>query len=366
MGFGLGDLFRYRRLLAENTGNPSQGVKPQAKSCILIWLDGGPSHLETFDPKPDAPVEVRGPLASIATSVPGLHFSECLPQLAKRAHQLTVVRSMTSPLGEHNFGTHYLMTGYKPTPALEYPTYGSVVAHLAPGKTVLPSHIAVPNFRVGGSNLSGNGYLPSATKPFSVGGDPAKPDFAVRDLELFRGVELDRLQRRRGFVEALNRFGDDAENRGGSDSDLEEAFRLLSSNDAKQAFDRGRESDEVRRRYGPRTIGQSCLMARRLVESGVPFVTVTNTGWDTHENLTTRLKDGYNGARVPVGLVPNLDVAVAALIDDLTERNLLDETLIVVMGEFGFIDVHCSKRQAFPIWPQGRSRAPRIPMRHRP
>ena len=177
LGIGLGDLIRCRRVQAAESGRPQE--LGRAKSCILVWLDGGPSHLETFDPKPRAPVEVRGPLASIQTSVPGTHFSECLPELAKRAHDLAVVRSVTSPLGEHNFGTHYLMTGYKPTPALEYPAFGSVVAHLQTEQAVLPANIAVPNFRVGGSNFGGNGFLPARTKPFALGSDPAKPNFGV-------------------------------------------------------------------------------------------------------------------------------------------------------------------------------------------
>lgn len=309
---------------------------PTAKSCILVWLDGGPSHLETFDPKPEAPAEVRGPLGVVRTTVPGMVFSEGMPQLAKLAHHLTVIRSMTSPLGEHNFGTHYLMTGYKPTPALEYPAYGSIVSHLRNTDHVLPGHIAVPTFRVGGSDFRGNGYLPPDSAPFSVGGDPAKPGFKVRDLDLYRGIDLDRLRRRKEFVDALNDFSRRAELSGDSNqSDLENAYRLVASANAKQAFDLTQEPAAMRQRYGTRTMGQSCLMARRLVERGVPFVTVTNTGWDTHENLFTRLHEGYTGAQTPVGLVPSLDRAVSALIEDLKQRGMLDETLVVVMGEFG-------------------------------
>jgi len=308
----------------------------KAESVILIWLDGGPSHLETFDPKPDAPAEVRGPLETIATKVPGVHIRECLPNTAAMMDKVSIIRSMTSPLGEHNFGTHYLMTGYKPTPALEYPAYGSVVSHLRYEEQVLPAHIAVPTFRVGGSDFRGNGYLPSDSAPFSVGGDPAKPGFKVRDLDLHRGIDLDRLQRRKEFVDALDGFARLADLSGdSSQSDLEDAYRLVASANAKQAFDLTQETASLRQRYGTRTVGQSCLMARRLVERGVPFVTVTNTGWDTHESLFTRLHEGYTGAQTPVGLVPNLDRAVSALIEDLKSRGMLDETLVVVMGEFG-------------------------------
>ncbi|MEO1525992.1 MAG: DUF1501 domain-containing protein [Planctomycetota bacterium] len=327
---GLEDWLRSRRVFAGES-------EPKAKSCILIWLDGGPSHMETFDPKPDAPGEVRGPLGTIATSIPGVRFSECLPQTARLMDRLAVIRSMTSPLGEHNFGTHYMMSGYKPNPVLEHPTFGSVLAHQARRDTnVLPPNIAVPRFAVGGSKITGNGFLPSSTAPFSVGSDPGKPGFKVRDLNFYGDLDLARLDRRRSVVEALDRFSEDSQRLiGGANSDLEQAYALVSSSEAKRAFDLGEEESATRARYGHKSIGQSCLLARRLVERGVPFVTVNNGGWDTHEDLTTRLKDGYAGSPKPIGLVPSLDVALSALISDLDDRGLLEETLVVVMGEFG-------------------------------
>jgi len=331
-GLGMGDYLQSQRVLAAEN-EPLR----KAKSCILVWLDGGPSHLEMFDPKPEAPLEVRGPLQTIATTIPGVRFSECLPKTAAAMNQLAIVRSMTSPLGEHNFGTHYLMTGYKPTPVLEYPAYGAVVSQLYGGSGVLPSNIAVPNFRVGGSLLTGGGYLPAATRPFSVGGDPSRPDFAVRDLDFFQGLNLTRLDRRRQFVAALNAFEENkSRNRNQlSDPDLERAFQLIASEDAKRAFRLEEEPESLRQKYGGKSIGQSCLLARRLVERGVPFVTVNNRGWDTHEQLQVRLKDGFAGAKVGVGLIPSLDHALSALIWDLDQRAMLDETLVVVMGEFG-------------------------------
>ncbi|MDG2382180.1 MAG: DUF1501 domain-containing protein [Pirellulaceae bacterium] len=337
LGLGLGDLFRLQRLKAEETNFQKTRNAPRAKSCILIWLDGGPSHLETFDPKPDAPIEVRGPLQSIATSVPGVHFTECLPKTAALAHKLAIIRSMTSPLGEHNFGTHYLMTGYKPTPVLEYPMLGAVLAEVREQIGVLPANIAVPDFRVGGSKLSGAGYLSAARQPFSLGGDPAKPGFQVRDLDFARGMNLARLDRRRQFVNALNGFHEKIESKADhrEDSDLERAYQLLTSNDAKKAFKLSDETVATRDRYGRKTIGQSCLLARRLVERGVPFVTVNNPGWDTHDKLYTRLKEGYAGAKIGVGLIPSLDLALSGLIEDLHDRGMLDETLVMVMGEFG-------------------------------
>ncbi len=334
-GLGVGDLFRMQRTAA--TKAPSVIRRPSAKSCILIWLDGGPSHLETFDLKPDAPAEVRGPLSSIATSVPGIRISECLPRTAAMLDRMAIIRSMTSPLGEHNFGTHYLMTGYKPTPVLEYPSFGAVLAQVRSQPGILPPNIAVPEFRVGGGNLTGSGYLPSSTRPFSVGSDPAKPGFRVRDLNFYKGLNLKRLDRRRRFVNALDRFGSQAENSGSvnGDPDLERAYRLLTSADAKNAFRLSDEPPNVRGRYGNKSVGQCCLLARRLVERGVPFVTVNNRGWDTHADMYTRLKEGFTGAKVPVGLIPSLDLALTGLIQDLSDRRMLDETLIVVMGEFG-------------------------------
>jgi hypothetical protein len=210
------------------------------------------------------------------------------------------------------------------------------MAHLHPGGGGLPGHVAVPDYSVGGGKFSGNGFLSASAAPFAVGGDPGKPDFRVPDLDFFPGVDAGRVERRRTFLRALDEFAARAAVPiGSSDSPIEQAYRLITSPEAKRAFDLSSEPDDVRQRYGPRTVGQSCLLARRLVERGVPFVTVNYAGWDTHENAYTRLKEGYTGAQVPVGLIPSLDLALSALIDDLEGRGLLDETLVLVMGEFG-------------------------------
>lgn len=317
--------------------------KTAAKSCILIWLDGGPSHLETFDLKPEAPAEVRGPFAAIPTSVSGIQICEHFPRLAQRMKQAAIIRSLTSPLGEHNLGTHYLQTGYAPTPAIEYPVIGSVVGHLRGEGSILPPHIAVPDFRVGGQNVSGNGYLPASARPFSLNSDPARPDFRVPDLDFYPGVDAEGIDRRRRYLAALDDLSREADTQGARPRNVvavppqpfEQAYRLLTSASAKQAFKLSEEKPERRAAYGPRSIGQSCLLARRLVERGVPFVTVNNPGWDTHQNLDTQLRAGYTGAKVGVGLIPSLDLAISALMDDLQDRGLLDSTLIVVMGEFG-------------------------------
>ena len=324
--------------------------RPPAKRCVLIWLDGGPSHLETLDPKPDASREVRGPLESIQTSVPGISLTECLPGVAERLSRFAIIRSMTSPLGEHNFGTHYLMTGYRPTPVLEYPSFNCAAAFVRNTKSALPSQIAVPDFRVGGGRFSGNGFLDAGVAPFSVGSDPAKSGFAVKNLAPPAGLDSVRLDRRRQFLNQFDDFRQQADaaavGRGSEDSagagraasstgSLEQAWELTSSPQFRAAFDLEQERTEIRNRYGRRTVGQSCLLTRRLLESGVPFVTVNHRGWDTHADLYTRLKEGFTGAKTPVGLIPTLDQAVSALTDDLADRGLLDETLIVIMGEFG-------------------------------
>ena len=340
LGLGLGDFFHLQRAFAGNNT-----LTAKAKSCILIWLDGGPSHLETFDPKPDAPQEVRGPLKTIPTNVTGVRISECLERTAGIMDKIAIIRSMTSPLGEHSLGTQYLMTGYKPTPALEYPTFGATLTYIrsqngkessgnAAASTALPPNIAVPNFT---REVSGNGYLPSATRPFSVSGDSKRQDFKVRDLDFYEGIDLHRVSRRRQFVNALNEFSTakDAGAATVSDPELERAYNLITSPEAKAAFTLSEEPQEVRQRYGTggvNGIGQSCLLARRLVERGVPFVTVNHTGWDTHQDIFT-LKERYPTDRN--AHLPSLDRAFTALIQDLTERSMLDETLVVVMGEFG-------------------------------
>lgn len=327
-GLGLSDLLRARSAQAEV-------AKATAQSCILIWLDGGPSHLETFDPKPDAPDEVRGPFEAIPTSIPGVHLSECLELTSTIMDKLAILRSVTSPLGEHHFGTHYLMTGYKPSPALEYPTYGATVAHLRGQSGDLPPHIAVPGLNE--RNIVGNGFLPPATAPFAIGGNPDKPDFRVQDLGFYSGLNLKRLDRRRQMVDAFDAFSHSTDASSGlvTDPNLERAFNLIASPQAKRAFDLSEESDKTRRRYGRgggNGIGQSCLLARRLVERGVPFVTVNSKGWDTHQNIL-QLKERYPGDSN--AHLPSLDRALSGLIKDLSERGMLDETLVIVMGEFG-------------------------------
>ena len=324
LGLSLVDLFRAH-------ANAIEPRRVRAKSCILLWLDGGPSHLESFDLKPSAPAEVRGPFQPINTNVAGIQISELLPETAKVTDKLAIVRSMTSPLGEHGIANQYMLTGYKPTPVLQYPSYGSVVSHLRPGQPVLPPYIAIPE-----SRSAGSGFLGRQFEPFVVGGDPSKPDFKVHDLDFFPGIDEARLRRRRAYLNEFDASQANFESRDlPTDSSFDRAYRLITSSESKGAFDLAQEPEKVRARYGPRMFGQSCLLARRLVERGVPFVSVINTGWDTHEGLVLQLKLGYSGAKVGVGLLPTFDLGFAALIADLSERGMLDETLVVAMGEFG-------------------------------
>lgn len=320
-------------LMPVRTGLNS-GILPGGnKRCILIWLDGGPSHLEMFDPKPDAPAEVRGPFGTIKTRTPGVHFSELMPRMAAQSQTISVIRSMTSPLGEHNLGTHYMLTGYKPSPALAYPAFGNVLTHLADSSADLPPNIAVPNHQVGGSNFSPAGFLGNANRPFEVGSDPADARFSVQDLKWFPALDEQRFNRRHKMLEQIGKLADEESQ--SLDPQMKQAFQLLGSRKAKEAFDISAEDPKNRSRYGMKSIGQCCLMARRLIERGAQFVTINNKGWDTHTKMITRLRDGYDGAKVPVGLIPSLDMALDALLNDLKSTGLLEETLVVVMGEFG-------------------------------
>jgi hypothetical protein len=320
-GLGLADAFRLRA-----------NEKAKLPNCILIWLDGGPSHLDTFDLKPDAPAEVRGPFSPIKTKVPGIDICEYFPRLAQHTDKACIIRSMTSELGEHNFGSTYLLTGHKPSPVVQYPSYGAVVAQTRGGKPLLPPYIAIPTPSV----QEGNGYLPIATRPFAVTGDPSKAGFQVRDLEAPGELPVSRLERRRDFLADIDRIGKQIEEDGvrkDRDAQFEQAYRLVFSPEAKKAFDLRDEKPEIRNRYGMQKLGQSCLLARRLVEAGCPFVTVTDPTWDTHQQIFRTLKEGFVGGSN--GKIPQLDNALSALLEDLGQRGLLKDTLVMVMGEFG-------------------------------
>jgi hypothetical protein len=332
LGLTLDGWLRARAAGATATVMPTD---PAARSCILIWLAGGPSHIDTFDPKPEAPSEYRGEFGAIDTALPGVQVSELFPRIAAMLDRMVLVRSMTSPEADHDRAAHHMLTGYRPSPAVVYPGYGSAVAKIrgqgAAGKkaTTLPPFVAVPQAPA----FASSGYLTSEYDPFAVGGDPSAPSFRVRDLTPPDRVTLDRLRRRRAMMERLDRDAagvPETALTASRDRFTEQAYELLTSDAAQGAFRIDREPDAVRDRYGRTTLGQSCLLARRLVEAGVSFVTVTDNGgalgWDTHAQNFPTLKDR---------LGPPLDQAVSALIEDLARTGRLDQTLVLVMGEFG-------------------------------
>lgn len=297
----------------------------KAKSVINIYLPGGMSHQESFDPKMMAPVEYRGPLEAVKTSIDGVYFSENLKETAKIADKLTVVRSMTHGEAAHERGTHTMFTGYRPSPALEYPSIGSVVSHELGPRNDLPAYVLVPNQT---TPYQGTGYLGSAFGPFAVGSDPATDSYVVRDLNLPNGIDEKRFTARRemrAVVDAHFSALEKSDALDGMDSFYERAYAMISSEKARAAFDIKAEAKKVRDDYGRNAAGQRMLLARRLVESGVRFVSLTYGGWDHHDNIK----------RANNQQMPNFDKAFATLIRDLDERGLLDSTLVVVNTEFG-------------------------------
>lgn len=296
-----------------------------AKAVIHIYLPGGMAHQESWDPKPYAPAEYRGPFGAIGTSVDGLQFGETFKEMAKIANKLTVIRSMTHGEAAHERGTHNMFTGYRPSPALKYPCFGSVVSHELGIRNSLPPYVCIPNQP---NEFAGSGYLSSAYGPFSLGADPADKGFTVRDLSLPKGVDEQRFGRRRTLLEAVDghfKSMEKADEIVSMDSFYQSAYGLISSQKAKEAFDIAKEEDKLRDRYGRNQAGQRMVLARRLVEAGVRLVTLTYGSWDHHNNL--------KGGIAAQG--PELDRALASLISDLDERGMLDSTLVMVSSEFG-------------------------------
>jgi len=300
------------------------GMKVKAKSVINIFLPGGMSHQESWDPKIYAPIEYRGPLSSIPTTIPGVHFSENLSMTAKIADKITVVRSMTHGEAAHERGTHNMMTGYKPSPAVTYPSFGSVVSHELGIRNNIPPYICIPNQP---TEFAGTGYLSKMYSGFSINADPANSGYKVQDLSFPSGVDQDRFNTRKSMLDAVNEhFGSAKDDKlKAADSFYQKAYSLIGSDSAKGAFDIEKESPKTRDEYGRNAAGQRMLLARRLVEAGTRFVTVTYGGWDMHDNIANGMKNQ----------LPNFDRAYAALINDLNDRGMLDETLVLVTSEFG-------------------------------
>ena len=290
----------------------------RADACILIWLDGGPSHIDTFDPKPDAPAEYRGDFGVIDSALDGVRICEHLPRTAQIMDRVALVRSLTSAEGNHDRGSHHYMTGFRPSPALVYPSMGSVLARQrGVGESGVPTYVTLGR----SPQYGGAGYLDRKFDPYvtAVG--------AARDVSV-EGLSAARMERRRALRDQVQAA------QGGSagstlDSFYGQAFDLLTSQVARNAFDLSLEPQASRERFGGTGLSDACLTARRLVEAGSRFVTVYNGGWDMHEDVFQRLTFGYPGP------LPTLDLAYPALIADLEERGMLDRTLVVLMGEFG-------------------------------
>ena len=296
-----------------------------AKSIIHIYLPGGMAHQESFDPHPYAPIEYRGEMKQVQTKIDGVLFGDTLAKTAQIADKLTVIRSMTHGEAAHERGTHNMFTGYRPSPALQYPSIGSVISHEFGSRNNLPPYVCVPNMP---NVYAGSGYLSSAFAPFSLGSDPASDGFKVRDLDLPGGVDESRFATRRSALEAVNahfhaREASDQIN--AMNSFYESAYSLISSPQAREAFNLEKEEGKLRDEYGRNQAGSRMILARRLVEAGVRLVNLTYGGWDMHDNIV-------NGFR---NTMPAFDQAFARLIQDLDERGMLDSTLVMVSSEFG-------------------------------
>jgi hypothetical protein len=309
-------------------------------SVILFWLSGGPGHMETWDPKPDAVSGFRGPFGATRTRVPGVLFGELLPESAKVADRLAILRSVNHGTGDHTKANHWMLTGYE-GPAFNVPDFkvqrrpslGSATARLrGPNRAGLPPYVAVPHLRGGTDNFFHYAaYLGGGTNPFILESDPNTPQFRVKGLSPAPELSFARLEDRRQILAAVDRIRPDLERKAADrDAHYQRAFHLLTSREVTGAFDVGAEPAPVRDRYGRHTFGQSALLARRLVEAGVTFVTVNCVPWD-HHGTGGRYRTDEGGKL----LIPPLDRAVAALVEDLSQRGLYDRTLVVAMGEFG-------------------------------
>lgn len=330
-GLALPDFFR----LQASTSAPRTDT-----SVILIWLSGGPGHMETWDPKPDAPPDYRGPLGAIRTALPGVQLGELLPGQARLMQHLAILRTVNHGSGDHTKSNHWMLTGFE-GPAFNAPDFkvqrrpslGSATARLRGAITSgMPPYVAVPHLRGGTDNFFHySAYLGGGSNPFIVESDPNLPSFRVRNLTFAPELTLRRLEDRHALLTTMDQARRTLDRHAADMNEhFDRAFDLMTSRAVAEAFDISREPAPLRDRYGRHTFGQSCLLARRLVESGVTFVTVNCVPWD-HHGTPPQLQTEV-GARQ---LIPPLDRAIASLIDDLRERGLYDKTLVVAMGEFG-------------------------------
>jgi len=323
---GVADLLRARAATA------ASGRGPKDTAVILLWLDGGPSHMDLYDLKPDAPAEYRGIWRPIRTNVPGMEIGELLPAQARVADKFSIIRSLHHDNGDHFTAAHYVLTGRGgpngAATAGKSPGIGAIAGTLCGPRTAgMPPYVAVPYASSVGlrPGYFGGNYLGARSNPFEVEGDPNAKDFRVRDLA--PGVSLGRLGDRDGLRGTLDRLRRDADASGivdSMDAFQREAFSLVTSDAARRAFDVSAEDDRTRDLYGRTGFGQSALLARRLVEAGSTFVTVHSGGWDHHWDLEKGL----------VARMPEIDVAVAGLLSDLSDRGMLDRTMVILCGEF--------------------------------
>lgn len=332
-GLGLAEFLRLRkRAAAAETGSSGTG---KAESVIFIFLPGGVPQQDSFDPKPDSPVEYRGNLKSIATKIPGCRFTEYFPKMAETADKMTVIRSLAHDEPDHDRGKFYFYSGNRPSPAVQYPSMGSVIAMRQGPKNSLPPYVWYPKdpdqFPLGG-------FLNSAYNPFSLGsdGDPGNPSFTVKDLALPKGLADRRFERRRVMLERINRDFVDrtrSEQFEAVDHFYERAYAMVTSPESRRAFNLSLESEKLRDRYGRNSAGQGLLLARRLIESGVRFVSLnfpaamigSAGAWDLH----------IDGHQLMRDLAPPIDRAFAMLLNDMDQRGMLDSTLVVLATEFG-------------------------------
>lgn len=322
LGLTLSDFFRMKEARADL--KHYDFIEAKAQSVIHIFLPGGIAHQESFDPKPFSPIEYRGEMGTIKTNT-GEVFCETLPKLAQCADKIAVIRSMTHGEAAHERGTHNMFTGYRPSPALTFPSMGSVVSHEYGPRKNLPPYVCIPNVP---NEYASNGYLSSSFAPFSLGSDPASNGFQVRDLALPGGVDDERFSRRRSALDAVNDYfakRDKSDSVKAMNTFYERAYSLVSSKEAREAFKIEAEPEAIRNEYGMNQAGQRMLMARRLVGAGVRFVTLTYGGWDMHSRITNGMKRS----------MPSFDQALAALINDLSRTGLLSTTLVMVSSEFG-------------------------------
>jgi len=330
-------------LLASRAAAAAGSSAPRAKSLILIFTTGGLGHLDSFDMKPDAPEGIRGEFKPVATNVPGIRYCEHLPGLAGHAEKLAIVRSMSHTFTNHLNATHEILTGHSQPGAFfdkiasrdDYPCYAAGLEYIRPRGDGIPSGVMLPTYLMEGPLLwpgQHAGFLGPKFDPLQIRQDPSKPNFREESLTPPIGFSVERMNRRRELLDELGACRDGLSAASEDDPMAEQrelAYSMLLSGKVARAFDIGREDPKTRDRYGRNMFGQSILLARRLVEAGVPIVQA-NMGrvqnWDTHSGNFKRLKGE---------LLPPLDQGVSALLDDLASNGRLDETLVILAGEFG-------------------------------